>query len=110
MKITSFCTGWVSIYVLPFFYRSLKLRYPLDVRGVSREGRITTELGTGSLRHAPKSIVNKVSGFDGSKPYHFKCEGTEGSKLEARLLSVNVTAVQETHFTCAADCRVLEND
>ena len=25
-------------------------------------------------------------------------------------LSVNVTAVQETHFICAADCRVPEND
>ena len=25
-------------------------------------------------------------------------------------LSVNVTAVQETHFICAADCRMLDND
>ena len=25
-------------------------------------------------------------------------------------LSVYVTAVQETHFTCVADCQVLEND
>ena len=24
--------------------------------------------------------------------------------------SVNVVAVQETHFICAADCRILEND
>ena len=36
----------------PIFYRSLKLRYPLDVEGVSMDGRVTTELGTGSLRHA----------------------------------------------------------
>ena len=25
-------------------------------------------------------------------------------------LSMNVAAVQETHFTCAVDCRVLEDD
>ena len=29
---------------------------------------------------------------------------------ELKNLSVNVAAVQETHFICAADCRVLEND
>ena len=30
--------------------------------------------------------------------------------LNSRTLCVNVAAVQETHFTCEADCRVLEND
>ena len=29
---------------------------------------------------------------------------------ELKNLCVNVGAVQETHFTCDADCRVLEND
>ena len=29
---------------------------------------------------------------------------------ELSKLSVNVVAVQETHFTCAADCQVLEDD
>ena len=29
---------------------------------------------------------------------------------ELKNLCVDVTAVQETHFTCDADCRVLEND
>ena len=33
------CTGRVQIYVHPCFYRSLKLRYPLDVGGISRDGR-----------------------------------------------------------------------
>ena len=33
------------------FYRSLKVRFPLDV-GVSRDGRVNTELGTGSLKQA----------------------------------------------------------
>ena len=28
---------------------------------------------------------------------------------ELKILSVDVTAVQETHFICAADCRILEN-
>ena len=29
---------------------------------------------------------------------------------ELKNLSVDVTAVQETHFICAADCLMLEND
>ena len=29
---------------------------------------------------------------------------------EQKTLGVNVAAVQETHFTCGADCRVLESD
>ena len=36
-----------------------------------------------------------------------KCARLLGELLN---LSVNVTAVQETHFTCAADCRVLEGN
>ena len=30
--------------------------------------------------------------------------------VNSRNLCVDVAAVQETHFTCDADCRVLEND
>ena len=51
-KALSYCSGWVPIYVHPTFYRSLKLNYPLDVRGLSRDSQVTIELGTGSLRHA----------------------------------------------------------
>ena len=29
---------------------------------------------------------------------------------ELKTLRVDVAAVQETHFTCGADCRVLESD
>ena len=29
-----------------------KVRFPLDVGGLSRDGQVTTELGTGSLRQA----------------------------------------------------------
>ena len=43
------CTGRVPIYVHPCFYRSLKLQYPLDVGGISRDGLVTTKLGSGSL-------------------------------------------------------------
>ena len=46
------CSGRVPILVHPYFYRSLKVRFPLDVGGVSRDGRANTELGTGSLRQA----------------------------------------------------------
>ena len=51
-EISSKCTGRVPIYVHPTFYRSLKLRFPYDVGGVSRDGRVNIELGTGSLRQA----------------------------------------------------------
>ena len=48
--ISTKCTGRVPNYVHPSFYRSLKLRYPLDGGGISRGGRVTTKLCTGSLR------------------------------------------------------------
>ena len=37
-KTLTFCSGRVPIYVPPsfFFYRSLKLRYPLNIGGMSR--------------------------------------------------------------------------
>ena len=60
--------------------------------------------------------MSKVSGTDGSKPCYFECEGIEGSGKCTRLLGelktlgVDLAAVQETHFTCGADCRVLESD
>ena len=46
------CTDRVSIYIHPSFYRSLKLRFPMDVGGISRDDRVTNELGSGSLRQA----------------------------------------------------------
>ena len=48
----SFCVGQVPVYIHPSFYRALKLKYSLNVGGVSRDDRVTTELGTGSMRHA----------------------------------------------------------
>ena len=50
--MSSKCMGRVPIYVHLCSYRSLKLWYPMDVGGISREGRVTNELGTGSLRQA----------------------------------------------------------
>ena len=51
-KMLPFCSGRVPILVHPSFYRSLKLRYPMDVEGITRDDRVSTELGTGSLRPA----------------------------------------------------------
>ena len=51
-KMLPFCSGRVPILVHPSFYRSLKLRYPMDVGGITRNDRVSTELGTGSLRQA----------------------------------------------------------
>ena len=47
-----YCSGRIPILVHPSLYRSLKVRFPLDVGGVSKKCRMTTELGTGSLRQA----------------------------------------------------------
>ena len=41
------------------FYRSLKLRYPMDVGGITRDDRVSTELGTGSLRQAVGILTPK---------------------------------------------------
>ena len=43
LRCLPFCSGRIPILVHPSFYRSLKVLYPLDVGGVSRDG-------TGSLR------------------------------------------------------------
>ena len=56
------CTGRVPIYVHPCFYRSLKLRSPIDVGRISRDGRVTNELGTGSLRHTLGIFTPEDSG------------------------------------------------
>ena len=49
-KVLTKCAGRTPIYVHPSFYRSLKVQFPLEVGGLSRSGRVTTKLGTGSLR------------------------------------------------------------
>ena len=49
-ELSAKCTGRVPIYVHPSFYRSLKLRFPYDVGGISRSSRVTPKLCTGSLR------------------------------------------------------------
>ena len=44
------CAGRTPIYVHPSFYKAHKMRFPLDVGGLSRNGRVAAELGTSSLR------------------------------------------------------------
>ena len=45
LKCLPFCSGRVPILVHPSFYRSPKMRFPLDVGGITRDDRVTTELG-----------------------------------------------------------------
>ena len=68
--------------------------YPLDVGEISRNGLITTELDTGSLRQGggiftPKVfrfvVDRKVSGSDVSKLCHLECRWTEGPKQVCAL-------------------------
>ena len=54
-----FCSGRVPILVHPSFYRSLKLRYPVDVGRITRDDRVSTKLGTGSLRQAVGILTPK---------------------------------------------------
>ena len=42
----TFCSGRVPILVHPSFFG------PMDVGGITRDDRVSTELGTGSLRQA----------------------------------------------------------
>ena len=51
-KCITYCSGRVPILVHPSLYRALKLKFPIDVGGITRDNRVTTELGTGSLRQA----------------------------------------------------------
>ena len=58
-KWLPFCSRRVPILVDPSFFRSLKMRFPLDVGGITRDDRVTTELGTGSLRQAVGILTPK---------------------------------------------------
>ena len=58
-KMLPFCSGRVPILVHASFYRVLKLRYPVDVGGITWDDRVSTELGTGSLRQAVGILTPK---------------------------------------------------
>lgn len=51
-KLAHFCAGRVPVVLHPSVYRAAKLTFPMDVGGIVPEGRMTTELGTGSLGHS----------------------------------------------------------
>ena len=58
-KCIPYCSGRVPILVHPSLYRSLKLRFPIGVGGITRDNRVTTELSTGSLRQAVGILTPK---------------------------------------------------
>ena len=58
-KCIPFCSGRVPILVHPSLYRSLKLQFPIDIGGITRDNRVTTELGTCSLRQAVGILTPK---------------------------------------------------
>ena len=65
-KCIPHCTERVPRLVYPSLYRSQKLWFPLDVGGITRDDRVTTELGTGSLHQAvgiltPKDIRSVIA-------------------------------------------------
>lgn len=48
-RLLRFFTGRISAILHPFVYRALILTYPMDVGGIVLDGRMTPEMGTGSL-------------------------------------------------------------
>lgn len=48
-RLRQFCAGRVPVLIHPSLYRAIKLIYPMDVGGIALDGRITSELGVGSL-------------------------------------------------------------
>ena len=59
-KMSNFYSGWVPVYVHPSLYSVLKVRFPMDVGGMSRDGRVTTNLSTGSLE-PPLTLSRRLS-------------------------------------------------
>ena len=48
-SLNKLCSGRVCVYVHPSLYRALKVTFPTDVGGIVTSGRLTTDLGHGSL-------------------------------------------------------------
>lgn len=51
-KLSHFCAESVPVVLHPSVYRAAKLTFPMDVGRIVPGGRMTTELGTGSLGHS----------------------------------------------------------
>ena len=58
-KMLPFCSGRVPILVHPSFYRALEMRYPMDVGRITRDDRVSTDLGNGSLHQAVDILTPK---------------------------------------------------
>ena len=58
-KMATLLCGQGPDFGSPIILRSLKLRYPMDVGGITRDDRVSTELGTGSLRQAVGILTPK---------------------------------------------------
>ena len=86
-KMAYYCLGRVLICVYFSLYRAIKSQFPLDVGGLSRDGQVTTYLGTETLAHAvsiltPEDFKTIVATEleDDFEPCLYECEGSEGSK------------------------------
>ena len=55
-KISHVCSEMVTFTLS--FTELLKLAYPLEIGGISRNGRVTTELGGGSLGQTLSAFFN----------------------------------------------------
>lgn len=51
-KYEKFCARKVPVVLHTALYRTLKLPYPIDIGGIVLDSRMTSEMGTGSLRQS----------------------------------------------------------
>lgn len=57
-KLRHICGVMVPVLLHPSLYRTVKFIYPTDVVGIVLEGRITSELGTGSVGQSVEVITS----------------------------------------------------
>lgn len=57
-KLRHICAGMVPVLLHPSLYRTVKLIYPTEVVGIVLEGRITSELGTGSVGQSVEVLTS----------------------------------------------------
>lgn len=48
-NLSRYCAGRVPVLLQRSLYRAIKLTFATDVGGIITEGRITSDVGTGSL-------------------------------------------------------------
>lgn len=57
-KMSQMCAGRILVIFHPCLYIALKLTYPMNVGGIVLEGRIMSDIGTGSLGQSVRALIH----------------------------------------------------